>query len=375
MNLPALARLAEYCEEKRLSSALLSDPATITWITGYAPPIQTGPNPFEGSPALGWWQAGQLTLILSDGEAGAARALGIEVREYAGYSIERPAAGFQNQAAALRDVLREAGKVDGKVGVEYNFLPGSLMASLKDLVSSAALEPLDSCLAPLRAVKTPEEVERIRAALALCDLAQAETRGLVRADVSEIALWGQVKARLEVAAGSRVPVLADFLGGLRTAEIGGLPGSYVLRPGDALIADIVPRLNGYWGDNCGTHFVGEPSADLRKVYQAVRGALSAAVAAVRPGIRARDLDAQMRKAIQDGGYAVYPHHSGHGLGTTYHEEPRIVPYNTQRLQPGMVIALEPGAYVPGLGGVRLEDVLLVTHDGCEVLTRHLAQAA
>jgi Xaa-Pro dipeptidase len=375
MNLPALARLAEYCEEKKLSSVLLSDPATITWITGYAPPIQTGPNPFEGGPALGWWRAGQLTLVLSDSEAGAARTLGIEVREYAGYSIECPPSGFQNQAAGLKDVLREAGSVVGRVGVEFNFLPASLMASLEDLLSSAALVPLDSCLSPLRAVKTPQEVERIRAALALCDLAQAETRGLVRPDVSEIEVWGQVKSRLELAAGRRIPVLADFIGGLRTAEIGGLPGSYVLRTGDPLIADIVPRLNGYWGDNCGTHFVGEPSADLRKAFQAVRGALSAAVAAVRPGVRACDLDAQMRKTIQDGGYPVYPHHSGHGLGTTYHEEPRIVPYNTQPLQPGMVIALEPGAYIPGLGGVRLEDVLLVTDDGCEVLTRHLAQAA
>ncbi len=374
MNLPALARLAETCEEKKLSSALLSDPATITWITGYSPPIQTGPNPFEGSPALGWWQAGQLTLVLSDSEVAAARSLGIEVREYAGYSIECPPAGFQNQAAALKDVLREAGRAGGRVGVEFNFLPGSLIASLEDLLSSAELVPLDSYLAPLRAVKTPQEVDRIRAALALCDLAQTETRHLIRADVSEIELWGRVKSRLELAAGGRVPVLVDFIGGLRTAEVGGLPGSYVLRTGDPLIADIVPRLHGYWGDNCGTHFVGEPSAELRKAYQAVRTVLAAGVAAVRPGLRACDLDVQMRQAIQDGGYAGYPHHSGHGLGTTYHEEPRIVPYNTQPLQSGMVIALEPGAYIPGLGGVRLEDVLLVTDDGCEVLTRHLAQA-
>ncbi len=374
MNLPALARFAEFCEERKLSSMLLSHPATIAWLTGYAPPIQTGPNPFEGGAALGWWHEGRLILLLSDNEGSAAYASGAEVLEYAAYTIEGPAAGFRNQGAALKGLL--SGSVEGRarVGVELDFLPASYLDAVKQILEGADLVPIDSNLDQLRAVKSSEEIKLIRAALALCDLAQAETIRLLRAGISEIELWSQVKGRLEVAAGGRLPVLADFVGGLRTAEIGGLPGSYVLAEGDALIADVVPRLNGYWGDNCGTHFVGEPLPELRKVYRAVRDALCSAIAVVKPGLRACDLDAQMRQAIGDAGYPVYPHHSGHGLGVTYHEEPRIVPYNTQVLQPGMVIALEPGAYIPGVGGVRLEDVLLVTQDGCEVLTKHLANA-
>ena len=167
------------------------------------------------------------------------------------------------------------------------------------------------------------------------------------------------------------PVLADLVAGLSTAEIGGLPGDYVLQDGDPVIVDVVPRLAGYWGDNAGTHFVGEPSQALRKIYQLVRETLQLGVGAVRPGLRACDLDEMLRAAIGQQGYPVYPHHSGHGIGTSYHEEPRIVPYNTATLEPGMVIALEPGIYLPEIGGVRLEDVVLVTEGGCELLTFHL----
>lgn len=374
MNLAALSQFAEFCEERKLASVLLSNPATITWLSGYAPPIQTGPNPFEGGPALGWWSDGKLTLVLSDSEAGAARVLGIEARDYAAYTIEAPAAGFLNQGAVLQELLFSTAHGNGRVGLEFNFLPAAFLEIIKEALPNAELVAVDSDFGFLRAVKTPEEIERIRAALALCDLAQAETIRRMRPDISEVELWTQVKGALEVAAGSRLPVLADFVAGVRTAEIGGLPGSYILQNGDAMIADIVPRLNGYWGDNCGTHFVGEPSPELRKAYHIVLDALCAAIAVVRPGLRACDLDAKLRKAITDAGYPVYPHHSGHGLGVTYHEEPRIVPYNQQALQPGMVIALEPGIYLPGIGGVRLEDVLVVTRDGCEVLTRHLANA-
>ena len=374
MNSMALARFAEYCKEQKLSSALLSNPATIAWLTGYAPPIQTGANPFEGGPALGWWREGELTLVVSDAEVGAARAQGIDARDYLAYTIEGPAAGFQNQGAILKEVLGTSSRLSAPVGIEPDLLPASVLDMLKDALPFASWMRLDSGLDLLRAVKSPDEIERIRAALALCDLAQAETRRLIRPGISEIEVWGQVKARLEVATACRLPVLADFLAGVRTAEIGGLPGGYVLSAGDALIADIVPRLNGYWGDNAGTHFVGEPLPELSKAYPTVLDVLREAIGAIRPGVRACDLDMRLRQAIQRAGYPSYPHHSGHGLGVTYHEEPRIVPYNKLALQPGMVIAIEPGIYLPNIGGVRLEDVVLVTQDGCEVLTQHLGNS-
>jgi Xaa-Pro dipeptidase len=371
MNSEALARLGEFLKEKNLTAALFSNPATITWLTGYAPPIQTGPSPFEGGPALGWWHDGKLTLNLSDMESGAARGQGVEARDYVAYSIDGPIAGFSNQALALKDLLSASGDLKGTIGIELNFLPATMLEVIKESFPFAKTTPLDGGFDQMRAIKSSEEIERIHASLKLCDLAQAETKRLIQTGISEIEIWGKLKACLEVTAGCRLPLLADFVAGDRTSEIGGLPGNYVLSAGDAVIADIVPRLNGYWGDNAGTHFVGEPSPELKKMYQVVLDTLRNGIDAIKPGVRACDLDEMLRGTIQGKGYSPYPHHSGHGLGTTYHEEPRIVPYNTMQLAPGMVIAIEPGIYVPGVGGVRLEDVMLVTQDGCEVLTKHL----
>ncbi len=371
MNRTNLDRLSAHFRGGGITAALLSNPWTLAWLTGYAPPIQTGPSPFEGGPALAWWAEGELTLIASDAEAGTARALGAAVRDYAGYTLDEPLNVVERQAAALREVLGGWNGRGAAVAVELRFLPAALAGAVHEALSGATLRPVDGQLEPLRAVKTPEEIVKLRAALALCDQSQADVQMLIQPGVSEISLWGELKAGLEVQAGGRLPMLADLVAGVRTGEMGGLPGAYVLQEGDPVIADIVPRLDGYWGDICGTHFVGAPPAEMAKIRGIVHDALRRGMDAVRPGVIARDLDAMLRETIRAAGYEPYPHHSGHGVGVSYHEEPRLVPYNDMALAPGMVIAIEPGIYLPGVGGVRLENVVLVTQDGCEVLTRHL----
>lgn len=371
-----LLRLTDYLRSQRADAALLSSPWTLTWLTGYAPPIQTGPNPFDGGPALAWATRDGLTLVCQDGEApaareaGAGRAIGAHVVEYAGYTVDTPLNVVEQQAAALREVIASAPQ-PGTVAVEQRFLTAPLLAAAQAALPAARWLPADREIELLRAVKNPDEVARLRAALAVCDRSQAVVKSLIRPGISEIELWGQLKAQLEAEAGARLPMLADLVAGARTGDIGGPPGPYVLAEGDPVMADIVPRVGGYWGDICGGHFAGEPSAQMARLWQDARDVLARGMDAVRPGVVARDLDALMRGAIAALGHEVYPHHSGHGIGVSWHEEPRIVPYNDMALEPGMVIALEPGIYLPGVGGVRLENVVLVTADGCELLTQHL----
>ena len=370
MNEQAMAQFSEYCARHQLQALLLASPFTVTWLTGYAPPIQTGPSPFEGGPALVWWREGEVTLILADSETGAAEATGAAVLAYESYTIERPLAGLANQAAVLRTLLQST-NLAGTVGIELNWLPAALLAVQQSSLPNAALRPVDGEFEAVRAVKTPAEVDKLRASLSLCDLAQRAVRDHAQPGMSELELWGLVKARVESAAGSRLPVLADLVAGVRSADIGGPPSDYRLQPGDAVLLDFVPRRDGYWGDNAGTYFLGEPSAELQKIYTIVAATLALGLDTLKPGVRAGDLDAKVRNAIRTAGFEPYPHHTGHGIGTTYHEEPRIVPYNEMILAPGMVVALEPGIYLPGVGGVRLEHIALVTADGCQVLTTHL----
>ena len=360
--------------KNNLFAAAAVGPAQLDLADRVCSSIETGPNPFEGGPALAWFSDGQVTMVLSDAEAGAAKATGAAVQEYLSYTIEAPLAGPRNQAEALAKTIAPFGTLKGNVGVEMNQLSASLFETLQNALPFACLQPVDGLLEPLRAIKSAPELERIRAVLALCDLAQAETRKLISPGKTEIEVWGSLKAFLEVRASERLPVLADFVAGARTADIGGLPGTYALKAGDAVIAELFRA----WAVTGG--ITPGPISSVSHPPNCAGSSMSSwkhctqGIQAVKPGLRACDLDALLRGLIRDQGYPVYPHHSGHGIGVSYHEEPRLVPYNTMPLQAGMVVAIEPGIYLPGVGGVRLEDVVLVTGTGCEVLTKHLGNA-
>ncbi len=370
MNQP-LERLTRLLGRRALDGALVSNPLTLTWLTGYAPAIETGSDPFLGGPALAWVHDESIIAIASDAEAPALRALGVKVADYAGYTVAEPLDVAQRMAQALRSALTGGVASHRAIAIEARALPDALSAAAREALPNAHWAPADDDIATLRAVKTDAEIDKIRAALALCDAAQAHVRTALRPGMSELDVWASMRTHVENVAGSRLPMLADFVSGPRTAEIGGPPTARVLQAGDAVLFDFVPRLDGYWGDCCATWFVGEPSAELKRMRTVSRDALLSGIDAVKPGLRACDLDALLREQVQDAGYEPYPHHTGHGVGVAYHEAPRIVPYENMTLEAGMVIALEPGVYVPGVGGARMEDVLLVTRDGCEVLTRHL----
>jgi Xaa-Pro aminopeptidase len=195
-------------------------------------------------------------------------------------------------------------------------------------------------------------------------------RRVIRPGLREIDLWAEIHGAIQREVGERVPLGNDCVVGYRQNNIGGWPGDLLVRQDDSVIVDLSTVRHGYWSDSCATYYATQPSAAQAAAHRMIEEALAFAISLVRPGVMANEIDRKVRGFIEERGYPVYPHHTGHGVGVTGHEEPRIVPYNEVPLAAGMVILLEPGTYVPGAWGVRLEDALLVTEDGADVLTTH-----
>lgn len=335
-----------------------ADLATVTWLTGLVTDIEWGRSPFSAPPLAVLQPDGSVLAVASEDEA-ASVANGVEVAAFPGFAVE----DVDREGAAVVLALAALGGVSA-IAADLASLPGTLAWDL----ARRGVEVVDvgAELRRARAVKDPDELEAIRAAVALADAGQAAARAGLAAGRTELELWAETRLAIESVAGGRVPLLADFATGERTAEVGGPPGDRTVAEGDLLLVDLVPRVGGYWADSCATVACGEPSPEARRAHERARAALARALELVRPGTETAAIDEAARTAVGGEGY---PHHTGHGLGTAFHEEPRIVPGTDRALEPGMVIALEPGVYGDGVG-VRLEQVVVVTEDGYDVLSGH-----
>lgn len=150
----------------------------------------------------------------------------------------------------------------------------------------------------------------------------------------------------------------------------GRPGNKLLKMGDPVVIDFGARYRGYHSDETVTVFVGKASERHRKIYLTVKEAHDMAIDAVRPGVRFSDIDRAAREHIEKAGYGKYFGHGvGHGVGLNVHEGPSISPNSKGTSGEGMVFTIEPGIYIPKVGGVRIEDMVVVTKDGCRILTK------
>lgn len=370
-------RASTLLHERRIDAALFASPASVTWLTGLAPPVQSGPNPFAAAPPLVWWDGERFTLIVVDGLTGLAASFAGEADDkvvtYRGYTIDAPIDGATHLRKALGALWSSQSSAHHlkRIGVESWALPAAVGGVLAaSPLNHAEWVSIDTWLAPLRIVKTSEELEKLRENFRLTDIAHAAARRATIEGAREIDVWLAAKQAVEATAGCRVPMGNDCVVGYRTENIGGWPLDFSLRPGDSLIVDLSTIRHGYWSDSCATYVAGEPSTRQQAIHEVVGGALALGASLLRPGAVAGEIDRRLRQFIADTGYPVYPHHTGHGVGVIGHEAPRLVPYSQEILEPNMVIMLEPGIYFPGETGVRLEDAFLITEDGAAQLTTH-----
>jgi len=224
-----------------------------------------------------------------------------------------------------------------------------------------------------RLIKDASEVGILREAAARLDQVVPIVLAAVRAGQTERSIAAVIEGAMREAGYERAAFDTIVASGPHSAMPHYRAGTRTLALGDLVVLDFGGVLDGYCCDLTRTVAIGPPSREARRVYEAVRDAQAAAVAAVRPGIDASAVDAAARNLLSDRGLGdAFGHGTGHGLGLDVHEEPRIGKLRTDMppvtLAPGMVFTIEPGAYLPGFGGVRIEDDVLVTGTGCELLT-------
>jgi Xaa-Pro dipeptidase len=353
-------RIRQCLTELGADWAVLSGPDAVCYATGQPIPIETGPSPFTGGPALAFvGRSGGLGLVCSNVEA-SGQSEGVALETYAGFAgvVTDQLAGYRR---AVEQMVRRLG-VGGKLAVQLASHP----VSVSDILAPGL--SVDTPLNRVRAVKTPGEIAALRLAAACASEGQRAARRLTRAGLSELQILNGIRAVIEDGAGSRCALAGEYVAGIeRTATLGNPPGSRSLIGGDPVICDLAPRVGGYWSDSCASFCLDTATEAWLAQYRRAKETLDLAIATLRPGLSVAHFDRSLRAHMQGAGYS-YPHHSGHGIGTSVHEWPRLVPDEPALVEENMVLMVEPGSYLPGIGGARCEHMLRVTATGVEVMT-------
>ncbi len=291
-----------------------------------------------------------------------------DVRPTAEYPYPGRPEVLTDKEASVADIITEKGLSAGVIGFENASLPYDVARRLMELLPRATFAPASPLIARLRATKSSEELRRIRLAMRATEAGADAIRRNIRPGITEAELAELAKQACVDAGADSV----DFVivgGGANGAVVHGKPTDYALTETDLVRFDLGASYGAYPGDFARTYAVGQqpPSVDARR-YEAVRAAVEAGIEAVRPGATAGEVYDAMLAAGQAIDPELYREHAGHGLGLEVHEEPMIYSGSAFVLEPGMVVMIECGRYILGEGGYQLEDLVLVTDSGHEVIT-------
>jgi len=344
------------------TQAVLSHPETLAAAGCFETPDEDWPvsNPFVTVPALLLLGPRGTVLVVADFHAADVRPSGASVVSYRSYDFERRPDPAGELRSAFVSALETAGFAPGSTGVEARHLP--------QLVAGWLAEGGRAPVACDAALEVEPDLDAVRRACRLADVVQQAVKDHAEPGISEAELAGLAAAAMFREAGRRVPgILTVTTGADATATGGRVATRRVVQPGDLVLTDTSPWIDGGWSDTANAVFVGAPDRVTRERFDAVRRALHDGIALCRPGVVARDVDRQVREMLSGHG-PTYGHHTGHRIGAAWSEEPRITPYCEERLEAGMVVALEPAIYLPGWGGIRLEHVFLVGERENEILT-------
>ncbi len=350
---------------------IVGDPAHLTYFSAFVP------SPFVfrtvESGALLLLEPNRATIVADDMLAPfLERAFVDEVVAPCWYDGNHAAPHRRNQL--VESTLKRLAKMPGKrIGVELSSVPAGVIEGLRTARNGLEILDISPIIRKLRRVKDADEIEVLLRSMRAGEKGQAAALAQIKPGMTELDAYRVVQNAAITELGEPAILYGDFASGSRCeTEKGGPPSSRRIEPGDLLLLDFSVVVSGYRGDFTNTFAVGAgPTPRQQELFEACQGALRAGEASLKPGASARAVDAAVRGHFDSLKLAgAFTSHSGHGLGLGHPEPPYFVPNSDETLEIGDVVALEPGLYIPGEGGMRYERNYLITADGFQTLSHH-----
>lgn len=359
-----VARAAGVLAAERLDGLVIVSDPNVTYFSGF--------HHFKTTKFLGWSTA---LIVTEDGRSVLCTpvlTLGYaEQRAYADAmrGFEPTAGGLAATVAdALTSVRRRRGEV--RIGIEAAHLPAGHYLALLETLAPVELVDVTGILVRLRAIKDPSELHILRQAAKIADAGMAAAVRHLAPGRTELEIAAAASGAM-LGAGADVVCHCSVKSGLNSALIQSFSSHRRIEPTDAVNIDLGAVVDGYCSDLTRTFTAGAATKQQRGLFELALQALELATGIARPGVSGSDVDAAARDVFTAAGYAgdAFPHLTGHGIGVEVHEPPILAPRSEDVLSPGMVICLEPGVYDVKVGGMRTEDMFLVTAAGLERLTQ------
>lgn len=349
--------ISNFLKENQLDAAFITTPDNVFYVSGFRS------NPHERLLGVVIFQDAPPLMICPKMEVPDAKA--------AGWSFD--VVGHQdtdNPWQLLHEAILGKGINISQLAIEKSHMTVERLEALKELFPTASFTRLDDQLNSMRVIKDESELAILRQAAEFADYAIEVGVSELAEGKTELEILTAIELALKKKGISHMSFDTMVLSGPKTASPHGKPGDRKIQKGDFVLFDLGVIYKGYCSDITRTVSFGEPSKAQKEVYETVKKAEQDAVDAVKPGVRAMDLDKIARDVITEAGYGeFFTHRLGHGLGISVHEFPSLTGTNEMPLTEGMVFTIEPGIYDPSVTGVRIEDDVVVTKDGVEVLTK------
>lgn len=363
-----IARVTALAAEAKLDAVGLMPGPNLMYFTGLSFHLSE-------RPVLGVFpEHGTPVFVVPGFEAVKLEQAPFEARVFSYDDVSGPADAFAKAVAVLNRGRSKARRDRERLwlGIEGRRMRYLELDLMRRTGEGPKIFDADELFAELRMPKDAGELAAMRAAVDIAERALAATLPMIRAGVTEQAIAAELVLQLfRTGSGTDLPFTPIIAAGTNGASPHAVPTDYALQAGDLVTIDWGAASGHYYSDITRTYAVaGAPvHPDLVRAYEAVRAANAAGLAAVRPGGTGQDVDRAARGVIEEAGLGQYfTHRTGHGLGLEGHEEPDMKEGSLIPLLPGMTFTIEPGVYIPGLGGVRIEDDIVVTEAGGESLT-------